>query len=180
MLPFKKISGLRPQPRWGAQRPPDLHLQSTSIHRWLRPCKLLIFINSKNLRTIRKLIAYENFQDCSKQFSEDMPFNGNMQSGIFFFCSLLSRLCLSFRPWLMSVAAAFLCYGLKLNSRLSHQGQGETQTISMPMVWKAHCMAKKGKKTQASRQFEFRDKYQGLNLHQDAHEQSTVTWYEFL
>ena len=27
--------------------------------------KLLIFINSKNLRTIRKLIAYENFQDYS-------------------------------------------------------------------------------------------------------------------
>ena len=29
--------------------------------------KLLIFINSKNLRTIRKLIAYENFQDYSMQ-----------------------------------------------------------------------------------------------------------------
>ena len=28
--------------------------------------KLLIFINSENLRTIRKLIAYENFQDYSK------------------------------------------------------------------------------------------------------------------
>ena len=27
--------------------------------------KLLFFINSKNLRTIRKLIAYENFQDYS-------------------------------------------------------------------------------------------------------------------
>ena len=27
--------------------------------------KLLIFINSKNLRTIRKLIAYENFEDYS-------------------------------------------------------------------------------------------------------------------
>ena len=38
MPPFKKFSGLHPQPRWGAQRPPDLHLQSTSIHRWLRPC----------------------------------------------------------------------------------------------------------------------------------------------
>ena len=29
-------------------------------------CKLLILVNSKNLRTIRKLIAYENFQDYSK------------------------------------------------------------------------------------------------------------------
>ena len=31
--------------------------------------KLLIFINSKNLRTIRKLIAYENSQDYSRRFS---------------------------------------------------------------------------------------------------------------
>ena len=38
MLPFKKFSRLRPKPRWGAQRPPDPHLQGTSIHRWLRPC----------------------------------------------------------------------------------------------------------------------------------------------
>ena len=41
MLPFKKFSGLR-EPRWGAQRPPDPHLQSTSIHRWLRPCRIQI------------------------------------------------------------------------------------------------------------------------------------------
>ena len=36
---LQKIFG--PEPRWGAQRPPppppDPHLQSTSIHRWLRP-----------------------------------------------------------------------------------------------------------------------------------------------
>ena len=35
---LKKIFGLRPEPRWEAQRPPDPRLQSTSIHRWLRPC----------------------------------------------------------------------------------------------------------------------------------------------
>ena len=38
MLPFKKFSALRPKPRWGAQRPSDPYLQSTSIHCWLRPC----------------------------------------------------------------------------------------------------------------------------------------------
>ena len=38
MLPFKKILGLRPEPRWVAHRPPDPHLQSTSIYCWLRPC----------------------------------------------------------------------------------------------------------------------------------------------
>ena len=49
----------------------------TNFHKWERTCftvhfipgklisKLLIFINSKNLRTIRKLTAYENFQDCA-------------------------------------------------------------------------------------------------------------------
>ena len=35
------------------------------FNRGTRTSKLLIFINSKNLRTIRKLIAYENFQDYS-------------------------------------------------------------------------------------------------------------------
>ena len=43
MPPFKTFSGLRPEPRWGGggggglSVPPDLHLQSTSIHRWLCP-----------------------------------------------------------------------------------------------------------------------------------------------
>ena len=48
-------------------------LQYTLILEYIS--KLLIFINSKNLRTIRKLIAYENFQDYSSQKSKELFLN---------------------------------------------------------------------------------------------------------
>ena len=54
MLPFKKFPGLRPEPRWGAKRPPDPHLQSTSIHRWLRPCRGIVSYCWINPQTMQK------------------------------------------------------------------------------------------------------------------------------